>query len=140
MSRHFALGLTGFAIVVLPLAAQSLNLRPGKYETKTYVRMPGIPPDAPPRVDATCVTPDQVTDVSKIAHARDALQTDQCKVSDTKAEGNTVSITMTCPNLTTISDYTFDGDSFSAFSRKKGAAKADWMMKVTAKRVGECTK
>jgi hypothetical protein len=132
--------LAGLVLPVLPLVAQSVNLRPGNYELKTFVRMRGIPADAPPRVDTTCVTPDQVSDASKIVNARGAVPNNQCSTSDMKVEGHTLTFTMTCPRLTTVSEYTFEGDSFSAVSRMKDAPKDDWMMKVTARRIGECTK
>jgi hypothetical protein len=132
--------LIGALVLSVPLLAQPVNLRPGKYEFKTYMRMPGMPPNLPPRIDMTCVTPEQVTDVSKVVHARDALLTNECKTSDSKVGGNTLTFTMTCPKLTTTNEYTFNGESFSAVSWNKGAAKDDWMMKVDAKRGGECDK
>lgn len=140
MSHSKCLALAGCVLVTLPLLAQPANLRPGKYEMKTSMKMRGMPPNMPPRTDVACVTPDQVNDVSKIIHARDAVPDNECKTSDSKMTGNTLTFTMTCPNLTTISEYTFNGDSFSAIGRLKGAAKDDWMMKVEAKRLGECDK
>ena len=134
--------LTGvlLAVIGLPLLAQPANLRPGKYEMKTAMRMPGMPPNLPPRIDTVCVTPDQVKDVSRIVHARDALPTNDCKISGSKVSGNTLTFTMTCPRLTTTSEYVFNGDSFAAVAKKNDAAKDDWMMKVDAKRIGDCDK
>jgi hypothetical protein len=132
-----ALGIVALSV---PLLAQPANLRPGKYEMKTSLKMRGMPPNMPPRTDTSCVTPDQVSDVSKIVHARSDVPDNKCKTSDSKMTGNTLTFTMTCPNLTTISEYTFNGDSFSAVGRMKDAPKDDWIMKVEANRVGECDK
>ena len=140
MSRRTWCLSVGLIALTLPLLAQPTNLRPGKYEMKTSLKLRGMPPNMPPRTDLTCVTPDQVSDVSKIVDARADVPDNKCKTSGSNMTGNTLTFTMTCPNLTTVNEYQFNGDSFSAIGRLKGAAKDDWMMKVEAKRVGECDK
>ena len=141
MSPTTRIALSGCLLAALPVLAQPANLRPGKYEVKTFVQMGRrAPASLPPRVESRCVTPDQVADVSKIARARESVPDNKCTTSESKVTGNTLTFITTCPNLTTVSEYTFKGDSFTAVGRRKDAPKDEWLMKVEATRVGDCDK
>lgn len=143
-----------FVIVLLAPAASEaqIAIRPGQYEFTLDMNL-GIPAEAPKAVlDAAgfknqkrldCITADEVKgDVSKL-FAREAEE-QNCKMSGVKTTGNKMTFTTTCEEdgvRTTMStEMTFGTDSFTGVTKGKDHEGRAISSKMSAKRIGECTK
>jgi hypothetical protein len=139
-----ASGIVAAALVLVSTAAtigQTVNLRPGKYETIAQMDMPGSF-KMEPQKETQCITNAEVKDFWKIVTDADEMK--NCKMSDQKQSGNKVTFNLTCEEeglkVITRSELTFAGDSFTGLMTSKSAEGHTMTIKTSAKRVGECTK
>src|SRR4029450_5454089 len=122
-------------------AGQAVNLRPGKYEITAEMsspqgaRMPG-------RKGTQCITADQLKDPSKAF--RDPEMEKECKVSDFKAAGNTITFRTECSEggmrATGTTEVTIGTDSYVAVVSSKDNTGRTMTIRQTAKWIGECGK
>lgn len=63
---------------------------------------------------------------------------EQCKFTEYKVEGNSVSSTVTCGSTTVRSTTTYHGDSYQSDSTTKTGSKPEVVSHIDAKRVGDC--
>jgi Protein of unknown function (DUF3617) len=128
------------AIVV----AQS-PIRPGQWEVVMQMDMPNMPVKMPEMKTMQCVTPEQVKDpASALPSGPQAGRggKSDCKVSDYKVSGQTVTWKMACTTpqpITSTGEMTFTDDSYVG-TMKMNTAQGDMAMKVSGKRLGDCTK
>jgi hypothetical protein len=138
MSRLRVLLLVAIASMMLPLAAQSINLRPGRYETVVEMTMPNG--TKMPIKDTDCLTAADLKDVSKTF--LEDLGSD-CKISNLKNTGKQMSFTATCKEdagtMTMTADMTFSGDSYSSTIKSKTGKGETFDITMTGKRLGECS-
>jgi Protein of unknown function (DUF3617) len=134
-------GSTVVALLMLTCVAMDaqVSLRPGLYERVMSVDVAG---STGQNKDTICMTPEDAKDVVK-AIATAGKETD-CKVSDVKtAPGGKLTFNVTCKeggSVTTIAnDVTYGPDWYITVSKGKSEAGAI-SQKVSAKRIGECTK
>jgi hypothetical protein len=124
------------------LLAQN-GMRPGRWETSVQMEMAGSPVQMPPMKSTRCVTPDEAKDPSLLQSGPPAGRggKSDCKASDQKASGNTVSWKMTCstPPMTGTAEMTFGDDSYTG-TMKMNSAQGAMTMKLEGKRLGDCTK
>jgi|SRR5688500_1769431 hypothetical protein len=123
------------------LVAQS-PMRPGRWEITMQMQMPNMPVQMPETKTTQCITPEQVKDPANTLprgpQGRGASQ--DCKVSDYKVSGNTVTWRMTCSTpqpMTSTGEMTFTGDSYTG-TMKMNMPQGDMSMKLTGKHVGDC--
>ena len=137
--RYLAvLGAIGLSV---PMAAQTVNIRPGKYEVTVEWNMPEMRMPMPPQKNEECITSNEATDVKAALEA--AAKTNpqlECKVSDLKWSGNTVRFTQTCKNGVYKSELTYGGDSFVGVSKGQDSGGRAFTVKTNAKRIGDCMK
>jgi hypothetical protein len=124
------------------LAAQS-PMRPGRWDMTIQMQMPNMPVQMPETKTTQCITPEQSKDPANTLGrgpqaGRGASQ--DCKVSDYKVSGNTVTWKMTCSTpqpMTSTGEMTFTDDSYVG-TMKMNMPQGDMSMKLTGKRVGDC--
>lgn len=123
------------------LAAQS-PMRPGRWDITMQMQMPNVPVQMPETKTTQCVTPEQVKDPANTLprgpQGRGANQ--DCKVSDYKVSGNTVTWRMACSTpqpMTSTGEMTFTDDTYTG-TMKMNTPQGDMSMKLTGKRVGDC--
>ena len=107
----FALVATLMLAVGTASAADSPQ-KPGKWQMKMEMEIPGMPVKMPPITMNVCLTEEDLKDPQKSV-PNDPKS--DCKVGDYKVDGNTVSWTMSCPkqNMTGDGEITFTDDSYS---------------------------
>ena len=62
----------------------------------------------------------------------------QCKFTDYKVDGNSVSSVMTCDKTTVRSTTTYHGDSYQSESKTTTGGSAEVLSHIRAKRLGDC--
>lgn len=115
--------------------------RDGRWEVTMEMDMPNMPMKMPPMKTVQCVTKEQVDDPNQLPKGAQEKNKD-CKVSDYKVTGNTVTWTMTCTGknaMTGTGEMTYSADSYEG-SMKMKTATGEMAMKYTGKRLGDCTK
>jgi len=125
------------------LAAQS-PMRPGRWDITMQMQMPNMPVQMPETKTSQCITAEQLKDPANglprgPQAGRGANQ--DCKVSDYKVSGNTVTWKMACSTpqpMTSTGEMTFTDDSSYAGTMKMNMPQGDMSMKLTGKRVGDC--
>jgi hypothetical protein len=123
----------------VPVLAQTVNLRPGKYELTLEMELAGLPRVPPQKVEQ-CLTSEKLKDMSSLmGRPNEALGSEGCKMSDHKTSGNTVTFTTTCAGNTQSNEVTLSGDSYSGRSKGKMAGQ-DFAGKWSGKRIGDCAK
>ncbi|HKR64991.1 MAG TPA: DUF3617 family protein [Thermoanaerobaculia bacterium] len=112
--------------------------KPGKWRVTMEMDMPGMPMKMPPITHEVCVTEEDMKDPQKSV-PNDPKS--QCKVSDYKVDGNTVSWTVECPKQDTKGEghITFDGDSYTGAMKLKMGDR-EMTQKYSGKWLGACEK
>ena len=126
--------------------AQS-KMRPGQWEVSTQMAMPNMPVgfQMPVTTNTVCVTPEQANDPASAVPrqgGRGRGGKDDCRMTDQKVTGNTITYTMTCtsPEKTTATgEMTFTGDDSYTNTLKLAMAQGEMTMKMSGKRTGDCT-
>lgn len=131
-------------IATAALIAQS-PMRPGRWEITTQMQMPNMPVQMPEMKITQCVTPEQAKDPANTLprgpQPGRGTRKDDCKVADYKLSGNKATWTMMCTTpdkITSTGEMTFADDSYAG-SMKMVMAQGEMTMKVSGKRVGDCT-
>ena len=75
---------------------------------------------------------------AKTSRAYTEKLTGQCKFTDYKVEGNTVTSVMTCGGSTVRTTTTYHGDSYQSDSTTKTASGTEVASHINAKRIGDC--
>lgn len=130
-----AIAMAGAAAAQTPKSPQ----KPGKWQTKMEMDMPGMPMKMPAVTTEVCVTEADLADPQKSVPKGDPKS--DCKVSAYKVSGNTVTWAMECPSqkMKGTGEATYTGDSYtSAMKMEMGEQKMT--MKVSGKWLGTCTK
>jgi hypothetical protein len=140
MKTSRAVVLAVCCVAVVQLAAQS-PMRPGRWEATMQMQMANMPMQMPEMKTARCVTAEELKDpVNSVPNASPGDNT-SCKVSDYKVTGSTVTWKVACTAPQTMSgsgEMTFVGDSYTGLM-KMLTPQGDMSMKMTGKRLGDCT-
>jgi hypothetical protein len=134
--RNFALFVLACALVAPAYAAGPV--KPGKWETTMEMDMPGMPMKMPPRTFTHCITKEQAENPENAVPRSDRQQ--DCKISDLKVEGSTVSWKMTCEKsqATGAGSITYSADSYTGHMDMKMAGDREMHMKYSGKYLGAC--
>jgi hypothetical protein len=128
----------GVLALGVSLLAQGAR-RDGRWEVKVEMQMAGM--TMPPQTITQCVTPKQAADpqsaVPPAGRGRGGPGAD-CKVSDYKTEGNKVTWTMACTQMTGSGEFLYAGDTYTG-TMKMSMQGQDMTMKYSGKRLGDCT-
>jgi hypothetical protein len=126
-------------LIALVVAAASLSaaerMRTGQWEvTSTSIGKARTFKNCVPAAEAAAVNGD-----AKAARAYlEKLIPGQCKFTDFKIEGNSVSSVMTCGTTTVRSMTTYHGDSYQSDAMTKTGSEPEVAMHLSAKRIGDC--
>jgi hypothetical protein len=139
------------ATIALPATLDAQGAGPrrdGNWEVTVQMDMPGMPQGMPPTKMTQCLTKADVEDPTKAvpsAPGRGGMPND-CKVTDYKTVGNTVSWSMACTGanpLTGTTEFTYTGDTYVGtmkMNMEGGGQPMAMTMKYSGKRLGDCTK
>jgi Protein of unknown function (DUF3617) len=133
--------------------AQTLNLRPGLYELTSTADMQ-LPPDVAakvppqalammqqPHVTRHCIAQTDLDHVSQqLAQGRNGNDAQSCKVTDHSIVGNQVKFTTQCAHGGGHFEGTFASDSFQGTMVASGEQGRTVTVKMTARRVGDCSR
>jgi hypothetical protein len=127
---------------ILAQAPTQSPIRPGRWEVTMQMQMPNVPVQMPEMKTTQCVTPEQARDpeaaLPRGPQGGNAKQ--DCKVSDFKQSGNTVTWQMACTSpqpVTATGEMTFTDDTYAGMM-KMNTPQGDMSMKVAGKRLGDC--
>ena len=142
MKTRLAVVLTLLGVSAVALTAQG-GMRPGRWETTMQMEMAGSPVQMPPMKATRCVTPEQAKDPSSLNSDPSGGRggKSDCKVSDQKMSGSTISWKITCASpqaMTGTGEMTFSDDSYTGVM-KMNMAQGAMSMKMEGKRLGDCT-
>jgi hypothetical protein len=139
-----------FAVLVALTAAVLAQgpRRDGKWEVTTQMEMAGMPAGRgmPATTTTQCITKEQADDPQKFAAQPPGRggQND-CKVSDYKVDGNKVTYSMKCTTpqeMTAAGEMVYGDNKYDGvvkMSMSRGGQTLDMTMKMTGKRLGDCT-
>jgi hypothetical protein len=118
--------------------APSSPQKPGKWQLKMTMDMPGMPIKMPPVTIETCVTEEDLKDPQK------AVPTDKksdCKVGDYTVEGNKVTWTVDCPKqkMKGTGEMTYSDDTYEGLM-KMTVGEQEFTTKYSGKYLGACKK
>ena len=130
-----------FAAVCSQAAAQS-PMRPGNWETTMEMDMPGMPMKMPPMKNTRCVTQQEIDSPNRGLPSGPHKNPNDCKISDYKQSGNTVSWNVACSgqqSMTGSGELKFNNDTYDGVI-KMMMNQQQMTMKMAGKRLGDCTK
>ncbi|MBF0557207.1 MAG: DUF3617 family protein [Nitrospirae bacterium] len=127
----FTIGVFWFAV-----ASAAPNFQDGLWEFTTTVEMEGLPEGMmKPMKHTSCLN-------QKNAVPDQQQNKTDCKMSDMKTNGNTVTWTVTCPEAVSKGTITYSGATFSGVTETTVNGKGDKMRtmksKMQGKRIGPC--
>jgi len=131
--------VTALACSVGAYAAEP-NIQDGLWEITSKTEMKGIPAQFPPVVMKQCLTKQD-----KVPQAKDASS--NCKMTDQKISGNTVTWTMVCKEQGSTTEskgrIAYKGNSFDGVTntiiKDKSGNTQEMITKMSGKRLGPCT-
>ena len=130
-----------FAAVCSHAAAQS-PMRPGNWETTMEMDMPGMPMKMPPMKNTRCVTQQEIDSPNRGLPSGPQKNPNDCKISDYKQSGNTVSWNVACSGqqpMTGSGELKFNNDAYDGVI-KMMMNQQQMTMKMAGKRLGDCAK
>lgn len=135
--KKLALFAMGLLIAGSAFAADHPQ-KPGKWQIKMQMEIPGMPMKMPPVNTEVCLTEED------IANPQKAVPNDpksDCKVGDYKVAGNKVTWTIDCPKqkMKGEGEITYSGDSYSGAMNMNVDGQA-MAIKYSGKHLGECKK
>ena len=135
-----ALAALACTVIAHDAAAQQNPMRPGRWEVIAQMDMPGMPVQMPAMKNTQCVTQQQIDSPNRALPSGPSNAPNDCKVSDYKVSGNTVTWNMACPSqqMTGSGELKFNGDTYEGLV-KIMAQQKEMAMKFNGKRVGDCT-
>ena len=119
-------------------AAEMSPQKPGKWQVKMQMEMPGMPVKLPPISMEMCLTEEDLADPQKSV-PNDPKS--DCKVGEFDVDGNTVKWSVSCPkqNMTGEGEITYDGETYDGRMNMK-MGEQEMKMKYSGKWLGACTK
>lgn len=134
-TRRITMWIAALAVLALPMVAGAAPMKAGKWQMTMQMDMPGMPVKMPPVTFSHCVTKEEAENPQPPKQQRD----NDCKVSDYKRDGNTISWTMTCEKqkMTGKGQITYSGDSYEG-SMKMTMGEQEMSAKYSGKYLGDC--
>jgi hypothetical protein len=131
-----------------PFAALKGKTKPGLYDYKMEMEMPGMPAGQamPPMKVQNCVTDADLEKGTAFNRSGDGKKAPDCDVKDFKMSGNTASYKMVCKGANPMeadSTITFIPDGYKGTTKMTmdhGGQKMSMSSKFEAKYLGPCTK
>lgn len=137
--KNRAIALVAGVLLLAPVMASAASpQRAGKWQVKMTTEIPGMPFKMPPISTTVCLTEEDVANPEK------SLPKDQksdCKVTDYKVDGSTVTWSMSCPKqkITGNGTITYSSDTYSG-EMKMNMDGTEMSQKYEGKYLGACEK
>ena len=134
MTRRITL-LIAAAALLIPLVAGAAPMKAGKWQLTMEMDMPGMPMKMPPMSFSKCVTKEEAEN----PQPPKSKQSADCKVSDYKLDGNTLTWNVTCEkeNLSGTGKITYSSESYEGTMQMK-MGEQEMSAKYSGKRLGDC--
>ncbi len=120
------------------------NFEDGLWETTVSMAALGMPA-VPPHTTRQCMTKDDIDPHKALSHFSSNGHENQCKVSDYKENGDTITWKTDCsgahPAMTGDFSATYNGASFAMVAHgkaKEGSQAMEFTMNANGKRLGAC--
>lgn len=128
-------------VFVLPASAADHPGKPGKWQMKIEMEIPGMPIKMPPITHEVCLTEEDLQNPEKAVPGNDPKRKTDCKVGDYKVDGRTVSWTIDCPKQNTkgSGEVTYTEDSYTG-TMKMTVGEQEMKAKYSGKWLGTCEK
>ena len=139
--RAALLSLAALVIFAGVVAAQN-PMRAGLWEITMQMEMPNMPVKMPAQKVNQCITPEQIQTPEKALPSGPSKNPNDCKVSDYKTTGNTVTWKIACTGqqpVTGSGEMHFNGDTYEGVMNME-MQQGKMSMKYSGKRLGDCTK
>jgi len=133
--KRFATAVAAAAMLATATVATAAGpMKAGKWQMTVQMEMAGMPMKMPPMNFTHCVTKEQAEKPEPPKQ-----QNSDCKVSDYKLDGNTVTWSVKCEkqNVSGNGKITYSGDAYEGVSHLKMGDR-EMTQKYSGKRVGEC--
>jgi len=136
MIRKLVFVAVACALPVVAFAASPV--KPGKWTTTMQMEMPNMPMKMPPVTVTHCVTKEDAENPEKYVPQQRSKNND-CKVSDFKIDGNTVTWKMACEKqkMTGEGKITYSSDSYDG-TMHMNMPNGEMTAKYTGKYLGAC--
>ena len=139
--RKFALVVLVALAIAVPLSAETPKhpQKPGKWNVKMQMEMPGMPFKMPAVNFDICLTEEDLQDPQK-AVPNDPKS--KCNIGEYKVDGNTVTWTVDCPKqkMSGNGEITYTVESYSGWMKLKTADDQEMKTMYSGTWKGECTK
>lgn len=121
----------------LPTFAADSPMKPGKWQVTIQSDIPNMPFKMPPITMTTCITPEQAANPEP---PKDKKNSD-CKISDYKLDGNTVTWKMNCEKqqMSGTGKITYSAESYEGVMKMQ-MGDTEMTQKYTGKLLGACDK
>ncbi len=141
-ARRSAVATLGVCVLGMAALAQA-PIREGRWEITMQIQMPDMPMAMPPFKTTQCITADDLKDPGRVLPKGGPEDAAKCEVADYKVDGNKVTWKITCNRgseaMAGEGELTSTGDAYDG--RMKVSMGGDELtMKLSGKRVGDCTK
>jgi Protein of unknown function (DUF3617) len=123
-------------LAVTSIVAQGAR-RDGRWEVKIEMEMAGM--TLPPQTAMQCVTKEEAADPQKAMPQGGRGTPNNCKVGDYKMDGNKVTWSVACDQMTGAGEFIYSPDTYTGTMRMKSQGR-EMTMKYAGKRLGDCTK
>jgi len=123
-------------------AFAGVDMHEGLWEITTKMEMPGMPMQMPARKHTQCLTKKNML---KTMVPKEQAQEEECKITDQKISGNTVTWVMRCSGedaMEVTGNTTYHGDTFEGtiimISNDPEEGKMKMINHISGRRIGEC--
>ncbi len=136
--RKYVLFVLAALMVTATMFAAEHPQKPGKWQVKMQMEIPGMPFKMPPVTTEVCLTEEDLKTPEK-AVPNDPKS--KCTVGDYKVSGNTVTWTIDCPKEKTsgTGEITYTDGSYSGTMKMK-VEEQEMTTKYSGKWLGDCRK
>jgi hypothetical protein len=143
MLKRVALAVTIAGVFLWgTFAYAGVDMHEGLWEITTRMEMQGMPMKMPARKHTQCLTKKNML---KTMVPREQNEEEECKITDTKINGNIVTWTMKCSGedaMEMIGKTTYHGDTFDGtitmISNDPEEGKMKMINHISGRRIGEC--
>jgi len=143
MLKRVALAVTIIGVFLWgTFAFAGVNMHQGLWEITTEMEMQGMPMKMPARKHTQCLTKENML---KTMVPKEQTQEEECKITDTKIRGNTVTWVMKCSGedaMEVTGKITYHGDTFEGtitmISNDPEEDKMKMINHISGRRIGKC--
>ena len=125
--------------VSICFAGSEPNMQEGKWEITTKMNIPAMGMDIPPMKHTQCLTKKDL-----IPKSSQSGQGQECKITENKTAGNTVTWSMQCSgghggDMKGSGEMTYNGNSFNGKIELKGdQPNSGTISQISGQRIGDC--